>query len=432
MDPVDRSFPIADPRSRRLGSWKEIAAYVGRDVRTVSRWEKERGFPVRRLPGGSGSSVFAYTEEIDAWLRGRADVAPDRPPSDRRASTARLKYVAAGIALAAAVVAGPLLWGKRLAVTNVEARGTELVALSGGVRLWSYDVKVPIHFALPSQQYVVDDPDGDGVHETFAALTLREGAIDTSRLLCLDDAGGLRWQYTPEDRVTFADQTYAGPWQSGPVAVQRQSRGGRIFWTTHHYTWWPALITMLDDHGTPLAAFIHPGWITSIQPLPSDRVVATGINNEFESDVIALLDDDSWPGAAPPAAKPEFACRECPSGRPVRYFVVPPTEMNMLVGMPRLQAHIHVLERTIEVRTYQNGTDAHGGELILEFTPDMTPVRARMSDAYWTWHRQMEAEGRLRHSADMCPEHRGIELRDWRRGAGWTTVFVPGDRPTSR
>ena len=52
---------------RRLDSWKEIAAFFGRDERTVSRWEKELGLPVHRLPGAKGR-VYAYTEELSAWL----------------------------------------------------------------------------------------------------------------------------------------------------------------------------------------------------------------------------------------------------------------------------------------------------------------------------------------------------------------------------
>jgi VCBS repeat protein len=56
-------------QSKRLNSWKEIADYLGRDVRTAVRWEKEKGLPVRRLPGGKRQSVFAFAEEIDAWLK---------------------------------------------------------------------------------------------------------------------------------------------------------------------------------------------------------------------------------------------------------------------------------------------------------------------------------------------------------------------------
>src|SRR5437588_1382232 len=53
----------------RLDSWKDIASYLRRDVRTVIRWEKEKGLPVRRVPGGRRQAVFAYTAELESWLR---------------------------------------------------------------------------------------------------------------------------------------------------------------------------------------------------------------------------------------------------------------------------------------------------------------------------------------------------------------------------
>jgi len=60
---------VAQQENRRLNSWKEIADYLGRDVRTVVRWEQERGLPVRRAQAGARQSVFASAEELDAWLR---------------------------------------------------------------------------------------------------------------------------------------------------------------------------------------------------------------------------------------------------------------------------------------------------------------------------------------------------------------------------
>ncbi|MBL8594759.1 MAG: hypothetical protein JNK01_18895, partial [Devosia sp.] len=42
---------------RRLNSWKEIAAFFGKDERTVKRWESIRGLPIRRVPGGTRTSV---------------------------------------------------------------------------------------------------------------------------------------------------------------------------------------------------------------------------------------------------------------------------------------------------------------------------------------------------------------------------------------
>src|SRR5580692_6461665 len=56
---------------KRLDSWKEIAAFLGRAERTVKRWETERGLPVHRVPGGGRSAVFAYSDELADWLKGR-------------------------------------------------------------------------------------------------------------------------------------------------------------------------------------------------------------------------------------------------------------------------------------------------------------------------------------------------------------------------
>jgi tetratricopeptide (TPR) repeat protein len=72
------------PESQRLVSWKEIAAYFNCDVRTVKRWEQERGLPVHRVPGGERSRVFAYTTELQAWLHappGASETASQPPPS---------------------------------------------------------------------------------------------------------------------------------------------------------------------------------------------------------------------------------------------------------------------------------------------------------------------------------------------------------------
>jgi TolB-like protein/Flp pilus assembly protein TadD len=55
-----------DPSSDRLDAWKEIAAYLKKDVRTVQRWEKNFGLPVRRMASGT---VFAYRSEIDKWWK---------------------------------------------------------------------------------------------------------------------------------------------------------------------------------------------------------------------------------------------------------------------------------------------------------------------------------------------------------------------------
>ena len=55
----------------RLDSWKEIAAYLKRDVTTVQRWERQEGMPVHRHLHHKRGSVYALSSELDAWVQGR-------------------------------------------------------------------------------------------------------------------------------------------------------------------------------------------------------------------------------------------------------------------------------------------------------------------------------------------------------------------------
>ncbi|HXA07208.1 MAG TPA: tetratricopeptide repeat protein [Bryobacteraceae bacterium] len=69
--PVSSPEPSGQPAEAALDSWKEIATYVKRDVSTVQRWEKREGMPVHRHVHERRGSVYAYSSELDAWLRGR-------------------------------------------------------------------------------------------------------------------------------------------------------------------------------------------------------------------------------------------------------------------------------------------------------------------------------------------------------------------------
>ena len=58
----------ASSNGRVLHSWKEIATYMGRGVRTIQRYEAHLGLPVRRPSGAPRSAVLAFSNEIDQWL----------------------------------------------------------------------------------------------------------------------------------------------------------------------------------------------------------------------------------------------------------------------------------------------------------------------------------------------------------------------------
>jgi dipeptidyl aminopeptidase/acylaminoacyl peptidase len=66
--------------SDRIDSWKDNSAYLGRDVSTVMRWEKEKKLPVHRIPGGQRQGVFAYRHELNEWMVGRSDFTDGSEP----------------------------------------------------------------------------------------------------------------------------------------------------------------------------------------------------------------------------------------------------------------------------------------------------------------------------------------------------------------
>ena len=74
----------------RLDSWKEIAAYLNRDVTTVQRWEKREGMPVHRHQHDRMGSVSASRAELDEWARSR-----NLPPAQGNGNNAPLPTAAA-------------------------------------------------------------------------------------------------------------------------------------------------------------------------------------------------------------------------------------------------------------------------------------------------------------------------------------------------
>jgi hypothetical protein len=60
-----------EPSSDRLDSWREIASYLRRDVRTVHRWEEAEDLPIHRHHHKKLATVYAYRSELDAWWNNR-------------------------------------------------------------------------------------------------------------------------------------------------------------------------------------------------------------------------------------------------------------------------------------------------------------------------------------------------------------------------
>jgi TolB-like protein len=65
--------PSSVQRGTILGSWKEIAVYLNRGLRTVQRWEKQENLPVHRHIHEKSGSIYGYKTDVDAWLAVRCE-----------------------------------------------------------------------------------------------------------------------------------------------------------------------------------------------------------------------------------------------------------------------------------------------------------------------------------------------------------------------
>jgi Flp pilus assembly protein TadD len=113
-----------DAAGDRLESWKEIAAYLKKDVSTVQRWEKREGLPVHRQPHDKQGSVYALRSELETWRgRDRADVAGRRTAWRVSTATAVLTGVVAVV-----LAAGAFAILRRPARAALHARDAVLIA----------------------------------------------------------------------------------------------------------------------------------------------------------------------------------------------------------------------------------------------------------------------------------------------------------------
>jgi Tol biopolymer transport system component len=87
---TERPAPGRGPISPgRLDSWKEIASFLGRGIRTVQRWEREEQMPVRRLGHAKRGTVYADPAELSAWWESRRltpAIATSPPPASSGAT----------------------------------------------------------------------------------------------------------------------------------------------------------------------------------------------------------------------------------------------------------------------------------------------------------------------------------------------------------
>lgn len=416
--------------TERLDSWKAIAAYLNRDERTVRRWGRDLGLPVRRVPGGRGTSVFAYTGEIDAWLN--APQSPATPVASPGRASRRLWVSLAGVlSLFLVVLVGAAVWrvansGAAERSLRVELTPSALVALdAGNVEQWRYPFPADERAVLFDDRPSAFDMLGGPNPAVFAAVPYRlrrsDDAVRNGLLIWLTPRGVLERVFSFDDRLVFGAGRYDAPWAITGFQVDQRADSRRVAVTAHHYTWWPSMVTVLDQEWRRRGTFVNPGWIEWVHWLSADRLLVAGFSEAFDGGMVAILDADTLDGQAPVSADSPFHCAACGEGRPLRYVVMRRSEVNRASGSRFNRARIQwqgerLVARTIEVPQ----GDGDAADALYEFTPSIDLIGASFSARYWDVHRELETQGKLDHAREQCPDRDGPrDIQVWEPSTGW-------------
>jgi hypothetical protein len=443
---------MPESERNRVDGWKDIAQYLGKDTSTVMRWARGRGMPVHKLPGGKRGTVYAYTDELDAWLNGASEVlaqdptpgqqepaedppAPTESPAARHRSIAsRLILLAGGLVLAVAFV-GLLLSAPRNPTVpdQVSFTGSKLIAKDGqGGTVWEFEF--PQRLAKPADELEKKvrfvDLDGDGKEEILAIAAFAEegmGDVDRDELYCFSSEGRVLWVYVPKLTLSFAGRQFEGPWYINDFLISSGGASKNVWLGLSHHTWWPSFVVKLDAGGSSTVQFINSGGTWQLSYVQNDSgsyVLAGGVNNEYEAGVLAVLEQEGEPATSPQSADPIYTCDSCPPSGPYRYFVFPRSELNTLKGGPFNPVYVvHASETQVELWSNEIEDNV---QLIFQLSKDLEIKSVTVSDGYAEEHRRLSRAGQIDHPLQECPFlSKPYALQVWDRQRGWVSTEVP-------
>jgi hypothetical protein len=411
-------MPEAKDGQDRLDSWKAIAEYLRRDLATVRRWEKELGLPVRRVPGARrGHSVYAYTSEIDAWLRASPDPSDQgiAPPGAPTSKSRWLAWAVAGSVLAVAV--GALIWQATSTRPSAEELRIEVTPAGVFARNPKGDLRWQHAFPTSAVVYVAGQIRSSRTFSTEPPGVLvwtmsSESRIDrmneSGEVMWFDPGGTLRRTFAFADRVTMRGETFEPPWVLTDIAAQESGDRRRIAVAGRHITWEPSLVTVLDDNWVRRGTFLHAGWIEHVSWLAPDRLLVAGFSQEQDGGMIAIMPADG-----------------VDLGVPEIMIVMPRSEVNIAAVARFNGAVVERVAKRVVVRTIELVDDPAQGaaDAIYEFDEALTLRSATYSTRYWDAHQSLERQGKLNHSRDQCPDRAGPEsIFVWKPPAKWAEV----------
>jgi hypothetical protein len=408
------------PTPGELGSWKEIAQYLGVTVRTAQKWGEVRGLPVYRHAGQKGR-VWANAAELDRWRAGS---------SRRRRFWGRLSFVrwvflaATAILLVEVGVLGGLYLQRLLngpPARILYEQGFLVVTDERGHQLWRHyfpegfragerpDVKIQSGGAW------LGDLDGDGHIELLYIYNPAERERSGNYLYCFSEGGSLKWRFVPGREVQSPHGSFAPPFIAEMLAVLETHGERRVAVTSHHVAFHPNQVAVLSPGGELRSEYWHSGRLPQLASADLDgdgspEILLAGVSTGYRSATLVVLDPDAASGSS---LEPEDAEE--------RILGFGPASERARILFPRTCANL-VLDRFNEV----GRLSIRGGEVRLQVWERRVPgsqraninytldrnlrvTRVSPTDRFRSLHFELEASGQLNHRLSEQ------EIRQWQK-----------------
>lgn len=327
----------------RLDGWKDISQYMGRDIRTCQRWEKDLGLPVYRMDVKSHrSKVYAFKSEIESWLKERCRLGQDLRCWLRFRKTRFFFWIGFALVVVAGIYYVSLAITKKNTSLNrsyisnpvdFRVKQKELVFYDA---MENYLWNIPVDNQNNLEEYYWDskaddadfvrqfsftrnrvdfvDIDGDGKNEVLASIHHRNSR---DRMVALyDNTGEQIWEKSVDYDREHIEGRITHEYIIHKLSIEDIDGDGEleclVLW--RHTSRYPSVLYIYDLAGNRKLKYEHPGILQNyiIRKCGGQEksIFLVGTNNLCGGDaILSVLDPQHLvSGLAPPySVDPELA-----------------------------------------------------------------------------------------------------------------------------
>ena len=388
-----------------LTSWKAIAEYLGVSVRTAQNWERERGLPVKRLPGERGP-VWCTPGELAEWR-----VRTFMKQGAFSGVTAHRRYWVAGLAIPfLALAAWYVLRSDQRSPAGFHlGPRTLFINDQTGRQLWSKTFEEPFSTSSYSPDQVnsriwFGELDGSPGPEVLFIYVPASPEKTGTRMICYGGNGEEKWHFTPSVRQTGGGDQCPPAYLISSFLVTHLKAGGprRVFVTSQNVCEHPSQLAMLEDNGRLAGQYDYPGRLAFTEAADMNldgvtEILLGGVDLGHNAASLVILDPGKIP-AGPAGSAQQSAAGSSTPGVEEAVFLFPRTCINGLLEQYNEVAGVRAVNgASIEVRVREK-SDCAGCYVYYYFNRQFQFTGYRWATSLKNVHRGLELSGQIKHS----------------------------------